>query len=307
MTKNKKPLVSVLMPVYNSRGFLATAINSILNQTYRNFELIIVDDHSTDGSWDIVSSYKARYPKKVKAIRLPKNLGAGGDRAVNVAFSASKGNFVARMDADDIALPDRLEKQIQYFQSNPDVDVLGGSAYVINREGELIGEKNVKTTYEEIYKAYFVFHPMINPSVMIRKSVLKKGEQYYRTELDANNDYLTFFERIASGVKFANLPDKLLYYRIHGRNDSLIQTKARFLNSLKIRYKAVVGFGYRPTPVAVIKLLAQIIIVAVTPERLVVPLYMLSRGIYKPSALLANLKYALGGAGAKLRSAPVTA
>lgn len=270
------------MPVYNAGSFLMEAIESILTQSYKNFELIIIDDASTDNSWKIISSFKRRFPKRIKAVRLTKNLNMGGDAAGNVGFDLAQGEFIARMDADDIARPERLKKQVSYLKTHPGISVLGSRAYVLNKDGDFVGNKNVPLTHKEIYKEYFVFHPMIHSTVMIRRSSLKRVENLYYLSYNANNDYLTFFEMIARGDRFANLPDKLLYYRIHGKNDSLVNVKSRFINSIKIRLRAVFEFGYKPTIKGAVKLAAQTGIVLLVPERLIVPLYLMIRGISKP-------------------------
>lgn len=282
LKNNKSPLVSVTMPVYNAGLFLREAINSILNQTYKNFELIIVDDASTDNSGEIISSFKRQYPRRIKVIKLSKNLNRGGDVAGNIGFRLAKGEFVARMDADDIAASDRLEKQVSFLLTNPKIFAVGSNAHVIDKEGYLIGEKKMPLDNEKIYKEFFVFHPLIHPTLMFRKSATKR-RNLYKLEYQANNDYLTFFEMITKGYRFANLPEKLLFYRFHGNNDSLIKVKSRFLNSLKIRIKAIGEFGYRPDFVSVVKLLAQVFIVAILPEKIIVPFYLIIRGISKPS------------------------
>ena len=281
--RNTKPLVSVIMPVYNAGLFLHEAIESILSQTYRNFELIIVDDASTDNSWKIISQYKKQHSRKIKAVRLEKNLGKGGDAAGNVGVSLSKGGFIARMDADDIAASLRLGSQVIFMLKNPKCSVLGSNAWVISKEGKIVGEKKVPSKHEKIYDEYFVFHPMIHPSVMIRRSFLGNSKTLYKLPLDANNDYLTFFKMISSGHRFANLEEKLVHYRIHGKNDSLTHTKKRFLNSLKIRFLAVTKFGYKPSLKGIVKIFGQVILVFGLPERVIVPLYLLMRGISKPS------------------------
>lgn len=148
---NDSPLVSVIMPVYNAGGFLVEAIESILHQTYRKFEFIIVDDCSTDGSWKVISRYQRRYPKVIKAIRMKKQLNKGGDASANTAYRMTRGAFIARMDADDIAHPERLEKQVKFLHDNPDVLMVGSQAHVINKSGEVVGDKTVPTSHEEIY------------------------------------------------------------------------------------------------------------------------------------------------------------
>lgn len=276
--KQKEALISVIMPVYNAGNFLRESIESILNQTYQNFELIIINDASTDGSVKIIREYAKNYPSKINAIYLKKNINGGGDAAGNVGFARAKGKYIARMDSDDIADPSRLTKQVEYMQKHRRIDVLGSCAYVINARGEVMGEKNVPLTHKAITQEFFTFHPMIHPTVMIRKSSIA-GKTLYKQVLPSNNDYLTFFCMITGGDKFANLPDKLLSYRLHGQNDSLHSLKRNFINSLKTRWIAVTQFGYRPTLIAILKLMAQCMVVAVLPERLCVEIYLIVRGI----------------------------
>jgi len=269
------------MPVYNAGDFLAEAIESILNQTYQNLELVVIDDASKDESLKIILNYKKIYPQKIRVLRIKKNLNMGGDAAGNLGYKRAKGKFVARMDADDIAMPNRIEKQVKYLLSHPELFAVGSNAYVINKEGILIGEKKMPDSNEKIYKNFFVFHPLIHPTLMFRKSILKE-EGLYTLKYEANNDYLTFFRLITQGYRFANLSDKLLLYRFHGKNDSLTKVKSRFVNSLKIRQMAVKDFGYKPNMAAVFKLLGQILVVFLLPEKVIVPVYLAIRGISNP-------------------------
>jgi glycosyltransferase involved in cell wall biosynthesis len=285
MTKKltkKLPLVSVYMPVYNAALYLEEAVESVLSQTYKNIELIMVDDASTDGSAKIIRQYVKKYPKKIKAIYLKKNVNMGGDAAGNMAYQLASGDYIARMDADDVALPTRIEKQVAFLEKHSSYAVVGTSAYVIDKDGQVVGEKKMPVKHQDIYDEFFVFHPMIHPTIMVRKSALNGRKNLYRLEYEANNDYLTFIELISQGYRFGNLAEKLLYYRVHGMNDSLVEVKSRFMNSLKIRYRAVKEFGYNPTLMGVLKLLAQVILVGVLPEKIIVPLYMVVRGIHRP-------------------------
>lgn len=271
------------MPVYNAGDFLRESIDSILSQTYKNFELIIVDDASTDDSWKTIANYKKRYPK-ITAIHLPHTLNRGGDACANVGFRKAKGAFIARMDADDIARNDRLAKQVEFLQKNTDVLMVGSQAHVINKQGKITGEKLVPTTHKNIYDSYFVFHPMIHPSVMIRRSGLPKRQSLYTIKYSANNDLYTFFELLGRG-KFANMNEKLVYYRIHGKNDSLTKPKERFFNTLKIRIAATQKYGYKPTLKSIIMTLLQLSVIIAVPERLIVPLYLWAKGISRPVRL----------------------
>lgn len=278
--KQKEALISVIMPVYNAGNFLCEAIESILNQTTSNFELIIVNDASTDRSGKIIREYAKKYPTKIRAIHLKKNINGGGDAAGNIGFALAKGEYIARMDSDDIADPRRLEKQVKYLQANQKIDVLGSCAYVINSQGEVMGEKNVPLTHKAILQEFFTFHPMIHPTVMMRRSSIM-SKTLYSQELSSNNDYLTFYKLIMTGKRFANLPDKLLSYRLHGMNDSLLKLKRNFINSLRTRYIAVSQLGYKPSLLAVLKLISQCVAVFVLPERVAVEIYLLVRGIRK--------------------------
>jgi glycosyltransferase involved in cell wall biosynthesis len=278
--KQKMPLVSVVMPVYNAGSFLREAIESILNQTYSNFELIVVNDASTDNSGKIIREYTKMYPRKIRAVHLRTNINGGGDAAGNIGFKMARGVYVARMDADDIADTRRLQMQVTYMQNHLNIDLLGTCATVINGKGEVTGEKVVPLTHKDIYREFFTFHPMIHPTIMIRKSSIS-GEVLYKQSLPSNNDYLTFYTLIAGGKQFANLSDKLLSYRLHGKNDSLHSLKRNFINSLRTRWIGVTQLCYRPSLLAVLKLLAQCLVVFMLPERLAVEIYLLARGIRK--------------------------
>lgn len=286
--KNKQPLVSVIMPVYNAGIYLVEAIESILNQTYRNYELIIIDDASTDNSWEIIRKYKNLNPTQIRATRLKKNLNKGGDAGANIGYKISKGKFIARMDADDIAHPERLRKEVEFLLSHPDVLVVGSRAFFIDKEGLVIGEKNVPLTHEEIYEDFFTTNPMVHPSIMIRKKSLPDRKKLYSIKYSANNDYLTFFELLKIG-QFANLKEKLVYYRLHGKNDSLIKIKNRFFNTFKIRLLAVFKLSYQPSSKGILLIFPQAIIALLLPEKLMLKLYLLVRRINKPQKYSFNL------------------
>src|SRR5438105_3801141 len=121
MKQNKQPLVSVIMPVYNAQEYVGEAIQSIMYQTYQNFEFIIVDDASTDTSVEIIKRYQQMYPGKIQLIQMKNNLNAGGDACANVALEHAMGKYIARMDADDFAHQSRLEKQVAYLEKHKDI------------------------------------------------------------------------------------------------------------------------------------------------------------------------------------------
>ncbi|MFA6005779.1 MAG: glycosyltransferase [Patescibacteria group bacterium] len=289
LKQTSKPLVSVVMPVYNAGRFLSEAIDSILNQTYRKFEFIIIDDASTDESWSVIKQYKRKYPKKIFAIRMAKNMNRGGDTCASEGIKRARGQYIARMDADDISHPERLAKQVAYLQKHQDIFMVGSSAYVINGDGKRTGEKNMPTTNEAIYREYFTFHPMIHPTIMFRNGVVKQ-KPFYKTVLPTNNDYYTFFEFISKGLKFANMSEHLLHYRIYGKNDSLRHIKKSFLNTLRARWSIYKTYGYPLDLRTVVQNLTQCAVVLLLPESITYFIYLFARKILDRQLLVAYLK-----------------
>jgi len=279
------------MPVYNAEAFVADAIDSILSQTYRNFELVIVDDASQDTSWSIIQKYQRKYPRVIKAIRLKKNVNRGGDGAGNIAFQHTnpKSAFIARIDADDIALPNRLAVQVKYMQQHPEVAVVGSSVDIINDQNEVVGRKTVAHDHEEIYRRYFEIHPMIHPTLMIRRATLLDSKNLYKLELSANNDYLTFAQMISQGKKFANLKETVLLYRVHDSNDSLANIKRTFFNTLKIRHQMVTQYGYTASLYSWAVLISQVFALTFVPEKVLLLGYLMARGMVTPQKVLSNM------------------
>lgn len=280
--KTQYPLVSIVMPVYNASAFMRAAIDSILNQTYTHFELVIVDDQSLDNSWSIAKEYAASHPDRIRAIRLKKNTNAAGNGAMNAVYPKLKGAFIARMDADDIAYPARIGKQVRFMQSHPDAVVVGTQGTIIDAEGKKKGKKIFPTDSAHIYDEYFVLHPILHPSVMLRKSLLPSKQIIYENKWGINDDYYTFFKLLQYG-KFYNLKESLLYYRVHGANSSLQNPKQKFMNSIKIRIEAVRTLNYRPSLKGISLMCIQLMTIPLIPEKLIVPLYFALRGIKHPT------------------------
>lgn len=275
MNMKRKPLVSVIMPSYNAQDYISEAIKSILAQTYEKFELIIINDASTDRTLQIIKRFKDR---RIKVITLTKNLNGGGDSCANIGIEKARGKYIARMDADDIALPTRLERQVEFLEENKSVFLVGSQAQVIDKNGNYIGEKEEPKTVTDIYNAYFTFHPLIHPTCMFRRKIGKKTFSY-KIRYSANNDYYTFFSLICKGFIFANLDETLLKLRVHGKNDTFVNIKEKFLNTLKIRLKMVMFHGYRPSPKSVIINFVQAATILLLPESILIPLYFKMKGI----------------------------
>lgn len=283
----KKSLVSVIMPVYNGSLFVAEAIESILQQTYKPLELIIVNDASTDSTADILRAYKNKFSRLIRVINSGQN--HGDCASANIAFKKSRGEFITRMDADDIAHPQKVELQVKFMKTHPNVIVLGTQADVINAENEIVGQKSFPQTHKEIYKNFAVLNPMLHPSCMFRRSLLPVQGYLYESGYKPNDDYITFFKLLNYG-KFANLPQKLLYYRVHGNNISLQHPKANFKNSLRIRKNAIATLSYKQSLKGKFLMLSQLVLISLMPEKIIVPLYMLLRGMLNPVNLLPRTK-----------------
>ncbi len=279
------------MPVHNAGEFLVESIESILNQTYKKFELIIVDDASTDDSLKIINKYKKNYPKRIKVIKLKRTLNRSGDPATNMAIRKALGKYIAKMDADDIADPKRLEKQVEFLEKNKRIFLVGSQAYVIDKEGKTIGKKTTPLTHNEIYNNFFLYCYICHPSIMFRNQ--KKESDFYQLKFLYFNEYYTFFKLMNQGKKFANLPEYLLYYRIHGRNNSFQHIKTKFLSTLAIKKEFVFKFGYEPSLQQILITLTQSFFVFLMPDKIITQLYLLSRHIITPWDIINSIKSSL--------------
>lgn len=205
-------LVSVVMPVFNAGLFLREAIDSILHQTYTNFEFIIINDGSVDASQEIINSYK---DPRIICIQNAANLGL--IQSLNIGLAKAKGVYICRMDADDISLPERLEKQIAFLESNPKVEILGTAFKLIpTNKIELHPPEsqdcNVKLLFETC---------LAHPSVVIRKSLLDKLCLQYNKNYKLSEDYFLWAEAAIKGAIIGNLQESLLLYRVHEHQTSV--------------------------------------------------------------------------------------
>lgn len=208
MSRATSPQVSVLMGVFNGREYLEASIRSILDQTFDDFEFLIIDDASVDGSGELISHY-ANQDGRIRLIRNERNAGLGAVLRRGVA--EARAPFVARMDSDDVAIPTRLSRQFQFFGERPETDVVGSYALDITKHGVAIAERRVPVTHEKIVELVWT-SPFIHPTVMFRKnSILKVGS--YSSSIRRRQDYDLWFRCVAGGLRMANIPEPLLHYR----------------------------------------------------------------------------------------------
>lgn len=271
------PLVSIIMPVYNASKYLDEAILSVLNQTYKNWELITVDDGSTDTSLEILKKY-AKENKKIKVFKNKKNLGVG--KTTNYALSKAKGKYIARFDADDIMPAYRLEKQVNYLKTHTNTVVVGGQVEIMSENGLKTGNKNFPLSHKAIYEGLFTFMTVQQGSMMVNKSKLPNGFVWYNDNAKTAEEVDLFFRLFKYG-NFSNLRVSTLKYRQYGSSTSLRNPKLTFYNTYRTRKLAINFYGYKPTTKAKILNLVQYVVVSVLPEFLIYPTFAVIRGFGK--------------------------
>lgn len=229
-----KPKISVIMSVYNAEKYVAKAIDSILNQTFEDFEFIVINDASKDNSLNII----CRYIKKDNRILLINNkTNIGLTKSLNKGLKIAKGKYIARMDADDISLPNRFQKQFTYLEDNADIFLLGSSCFFIDEKGVKIGSQKCLNNFEDIKKRLKKSNCIIHPSVMFRND--KKTE--YREKMWYVEDYDLYLNLLTKNKKLVNLQDMLILYRI--TSNSI--TKINSIKRKKFACKAIEFYNQR--------------------------------------------------------------
>jgi glycosyltransferase involved in cell wall biosynthesis len=230
-------LISVIMPVFNAEKHLATAIESILNQTYKNFEFIIINDGSTDSSRDIITLY---HDERIYLIDNLQNLKI--IESLNKGLSIAKGKYIARMDSDDIAHEQRLEKQMYFLNSNPDVGLCGTSYESI---GEFSGINILETDNEDIkFRLLYQLHSL-HPTWMFERELIIKHKIKYRVRYCEDYDFIL---QILEHKKIANLPEVLLYYRQFKESTSKKEYYISEQNNIQIKLKLFKKLGLIISP-----------------------------------------------------------
>ncbi|TAL17888.1 glycosyltransferase family 2 protein [bacterium] len=203
------PMVSVIMSQYNGGLFLQGAVESILAQTYSDFEFIILDDASTDGSLGVLKEY-AGLDKRIKLIENPENQGL--TKNLNCGIRAAEGKYIARIDADDVAHPERFARQLELLENNRSIDVCGSW---IRRMGDRAGTGKHPVDDRRIKANLFLSSSLFHPTVMMRKSFLDSRDISYAEEFKKAQDYDLWVRMAEAGAVFHNIPEALVFYRFH--------------------------------------------------------------------------------------------
>lgn len=228
------------MPVHNSALYVEKSIHSLLQQTYRDFEFVIIDDGSTDGTLDII---KRINDSRIKVTVHQNNIGLVA--SLNEGLSLCSGEYIARMDGDDIALLHRLERQVAFMDANPHIGVCGGQAQFMNSLG-IPSNITTKPLCHEAIKSWQLFHcTFVHPTVMYRKSVLDGNGIRYLPYAHAE-DY-EIWNRLAEVTRLANLPEVLLHYRVHTGQVSSMYQHVQEESAERIRRNQFGRIGLDPT------------------------------------------------------------
>jgi glycosyltransferase involved in cell wall biosynthesis len=204
------PLVSFVIPTFNvPREILEVSLGSVVNQTFRNFEALVIDESSDPTCAEAVKAVCER-DKRFIYVRPEGRLGLAG--SLNLGLSLAKGEFIARFDSDDIAQPDRIDKQLAFMRAHPEIGVLGGAMDIINNAGVVTAHRRYPTDHCTIEKKFQTTNALAHPTVMMRHSAIRQIGGY-DPSFKYSEDLELWLRMLNHGVKMANLPDVLIQYR----------------------------------------------------------------------------------------------
>ena len=220
------PKVSVLFPVYQTASFLREAMDSILAQTFTDFELIVLDDCSPDNAKEILDTYQ-----DPRIVRYRGEQNAGLANVLNVGLEMARGEYIARMDSDDISLPNRLSVELEYLEKHPEIDLVSAGMQLFGAKDEVwIREQN-----PEKVKIAALFHsPVLHPTSIWRRASFERQGLRYRQEMVPAEDYDLWVRALVKGLKLVNLPEPLYKYRIH-EAQATMQTDKTAAKSKEVR------------------------------------------------------------------------
>lgn len=222
------------MSVYNGEAFLEETIKSVLEQTFKDFEFVIVNDGSTDNSIDIINKFVIN-DSRIKLVNNPKNIGL--TKSLNVGINNSTGEYIARLDSGDFSYPDRLEEQVKFLNENNDVGLVGTWAYVVDDKRTILKELKYPTDDKIIKKDLINYNPFVHSSIMFRRSVASQVG-FYNEDYFYAQDY-EFYFRLYPITKFANVPFFLVEYRRYSKSITSTKNKEQVMFANKARDYAI--------------------------------------------------------------------
>lgn len=238
MNSDNTMTVSVVMAVYNDTQYVQHAVDSILSQKNVNVELILVDDGSDAACEKTLQAIE----KKDERIRLVRIAHGGLTVALNAGFKEARGKYIARLDADDVAEPDRLKRQVTFLETHPDIVLCGTQGWYINHDGKRIGEKDLPTAPEEIADRLLFNNQFIHSSWMIRRNWIEKNGSYDES-FKKSQDYELVLRLVGAGEKVANLPERLVSWRVRPSSVSWA-SKAQEWYAIRARWRAITQYHF---------------------------------------------------------------
>ena len=235
------PTVSVLMSVFNQAAFLLDAVASILEQTYRDFEFIIINDASTDSSPEQLEQMRLQ-DTRIRLFHNAQNLGL--TRSLNLGLEFVQGIYIARMDADDIALAERLEKQVAFMDRHTEIGVCGTWVQTMGETSRSVWQY---PTDDQSIRCHLLFESALaHPSVMLRRSLLKSVALTYDPTFRYAQDY-EFWTRLSQKTQLANIPEVLIYYRVHSEQVGKTQSAGQRDCTIRIHKMQFIQLGIEAT------------------------------------------------------------
>jgi len=240
------PCVSVVMPVYNGEAFLREAIESILAQTFTDFELLLINDGSTDGTQAIINTY--RQDQRLRCISRPNR---GLIASLNEGWQRARGSYIARMDADDVSAPERLERQVAFLDAHAEIGLVGSAVWIIDAQGQRSGLVVLPETHHMIAWRLCFEDPIVHPTVLIRRPLLERADGYDPAMPHAE-DY-DLWRRLSGLTRLHNLPEVLLSLRRHSANVSQVYRAMQADNSTRIGHRMIASLLKSEVPLTLVQ------------------------------------------------------
>lgn len=275
MKHTQTPLISVVIPVYNSEKYLRSAVESILCQSFKNFEVIAIDDGSCDHSYQILKTL-AKSDSRLRVFKNTKNRNIV--YTLNRGIKLARGKYIARMDSDDIAVKNRFKIQLRYLRAHPDTIVVGSNCFTIDQNNNFIGYKRFPVSDESIKAMIFLINPMQHPTMMINRLLLPKNFSWYNKSLVHAEDLDLLF-RLAKIGRVHNLKTPLLFYRLHLDSKTFKNPKDNYQDTKIIRKLAIEEYGYeKPNYLRFVNQIQELMI-AIFPAPVIYSLYTFIRDL----------------------------
>lgn len=269
MSKSLIPTISIIMPAYNAGKYLRACLDSILSQDYTSYEVVILNDGSTDNTLEVAELY-AKHDARIQVYSNSTNKGIS--YTLNKAIGLARGKYICRMDADDVMTPSRLQSQIKFLQDNSDHILVGGQVSLVDAEGNFSAIKNFPLDHNSIYPLLYTAMPVQHGTLMINRGLLPKDFVWYEDGMNTAEEVELLFKLLNYG-KFANLNEVMIEYRQHDTSLTHTITKEVFRLTYIGRRKGVELHNYKPSIVAYLICELQRIMVWILPTKLIMPTF----------------------------------